>query len=76
MMDCIEGCIQVAENEGLYVTGEGARKEVEYLKNFVRVAKLVMEWVDNWNPDFTEDPEWEDTEAQWKYALMTLDERK
>lgn len=29
----------------------------------------VMEWVANWSPDFTDDPEWPDTAAKVKTAM-------
>lgn len=75
-MDSIMSCIETAESEGFYGTGDEARKEVESIKNFVRVAKEIHKWIDNWSPDFTDDQEWEDIEAQWKYALMMIGEVK
>ena len=29
----------------------------------------VMEWLSNWNPEFTDDPEWDDTKAKVDEAL-------
>ncbi len=30
----------------------------------------VMDWIDNWGPSFTEDPEWSETEKKALNALI------
>jgi hypothetical protein len=36
----------------------------EEKENPITVLREVMEWINNWSPDFTDDPEWSETEEK------------
>lgn len=42
------------------------QKENRLLKEALRE---VMSWINNWDPEFTDDPEWEETEIKARSAL-------
>lgn len=37
--------------------------------NAINILRQVMEWIENWEPEFTDDPEWEVLERRVKKLL-------